>query len=248
MAARSIYSQTTATVESLEFSDKFDSAPIRQPVGGVYLFKRNCELRHRRALIHKPMIPTGIRTAPTGANTAERPTRSDRPWYNAQHNREPGLIPASNDRELSHVTSTEANTYDSQYKQDTAPRSKRKRVALFLSKAFKTMRGAILNFVAPARDGTGFFQSEEQKDVFSHAMYNEAGPWHMYERLDSDNEDDRYSRRRPKKAREGRGRLTAAHEDSSTSQRGEEAASTLLRADVSGEIGPKGHTSHAERT
>ncbi|KAI0804971.1 hypothetical protein GGR55DRAFT_309403 [Xylaria sp. FL0064] len=197
------------------------------------------------------MSSAGIHELPTGVNTAEHSTKTNSPHHNAQHNKEPALIPASNDRELSHLTGTEDTTYDSQYKRGARPHSKRKRVASFLSAAFKSLRGAILNYVAPARDGTTFFVKEDQKDTLANLMYNEPGPWHVYGRLDSDNEDDRYIRHCPKKKTRGerskarRDQLTTTHEDSPAS-RGAETANTPLRAGMSGEIGPRSHTSNPE--
>lgn len=166
---------------------------------------------------------------PTWANTASHSPETDTPCHNAQLDREFSPIPVSKDRELSHLTNTENATHASQCRQEARPThaakrcSKRKRVALFLSKAFKSLRGALLNYVSPDRDGTTFLKNEQESKVIADILRNDPGPWHEYGRLDSDTEDDKYNayyttpRRRPGVGRfkACSDRFTTAHESSS---------------------------------
>ncbi|KAI1426344.1 hypothetical protein F5Y12DRAFT_742942 [Xylaria sp. FL1777] len=145
------------------------------------------------------MFPIGIPQVPIWVNTAKPSTKTDTPCHNARLHGEVNPIVASQDREQSRLVSAENTTYSSQHKLDTEPthatrpRSKRKRVKSFLSKALKNMRGAFLNYVSPAHEGTSFLENERRRRVVNNLRYNELGPWHEYGRLDSDTEDDKYN-------------------------------------------------------
>ncbi|KAI1364265.1 hypothetical protein F5Y08DRAFT_339899 [Xylaria arbuscula] len=132
-------------------------------------------------------------------------TNTDTPCHNSQLVGQDCPIGASENRALPHSTST-----DSRCKQETRPthkeerRSKRRRVTAFLARALHNLREAFVNYVSPARDGTGFLRNELQAREIADILYDDPGPWHEYGVLDSDVEDDRYyksndPKKRPRK-------------------------------------------------
>jgi hypothetical protein len=57
-----------------------------------------------------------------------------------------------------------------------------------ISRLFFKARSAIVNHVSPATSGTEAFDADRQKYEFEETMYEDAGPWHLYQKLDSDSD------------------------------------------------------------
>ncbi|KAI3319153.1 hypothetical protein HD806DRAFT_295344 [Xylariaceae sp. AK1471] len=112
-------------------------------------------------------------------------------YYEAYFNKQ--LIPpppTTDPRELSPLIGANYTAYGSNPKPEARPKHKKKKAASCLSEAFISLRGAILNGVAPAHDGTAFTQNERQKRAINDFVNSNPDPWHEYGRLDSDTEDD----------------------------------------------------------
>ncbi|KAI0539360.1 hypothetical protein GGR58DRAFT_500213 [Xylaria digitata] len=147
-------------------------------------------------------MPDLLCEVPARKSTAKCSTRYGARRHKTYSERELRPKNAANAQELSHPTVTDDATYSPQNKPETRPpqaakRGKRKRTTSFLSKAFKGLREAFLNYVAPAYGGTAFIRKERQKSTIAEILHNDPGPWHEYGRLDSDTEDDKYNSRRP---------------------------------------------------
>ncbi|KAI0517240.1 hypothetical protein F5B22DRAFT_645874 [Xylaria bambusicola] len=142
------------------------------------------------------MYPAGAHEVPRWAN---KRTNTDNSCHNALLDGESRPIIAPRNRKLPQSTDTGATAYDSRLKQETRPmytakpRSKRKTMVVFLSRAIKNLRGAFLNYLSPAREGTTFLENEQQRREIADILYDEPGPWHEYGKLDSDIEDDKHN-------------------------------------------------------
>jgi len=68
------------------------------------------------------------------------------------------------------------------------PPPKRFSESLSISKLFSKARNAIVNHVSPATSGTEAFDADRRKYEFEEMMYEDAGPWHLYQKLDSDSD------------------------------------------------------------
>ncbi|KAK5636588.1 hypothetical protein RRF57_012300 [Xylaria bambusicola] len=153
------------------------------------------------------MYPAGAHERPRWANTT---TKTDTSYHKALLDGEYFPVVAPKNRKPSHSTDTGATAYGPRYKQETSstytakPRSRRKRMVGFLSRAIKNLRGAFLNYLSPAREGTTFLENEQQRRAIADILYDDPGPWHEYGKLDSDIEDDKYNSRCPKKTGPGK--------------------------------------------
>ncbi|KAI0392428.1 hypothetical protein F5Y17DRAFT_359037 [Xylariaceae sp. FL0594] len=67
---------------------------------------------------------------------------------------------------------------------------KRLSESISLSRLFFRIRNAIVNHVAPATAGTEAFDIERQLYKLEENVYDDPGPWHSYQKLDSDSEKD----------------------------------------------------------
>ncbi|KAI0485780.1 hypothetical protein F4859DRAFT_394965 [Xylaria cf. heliscus] len=121
-------------------------------------------------------------------------------------------------------------TYSSYHKpegrlnQAAKRRSRMKGAASLLFKPFTGLRGAFLDHVSPARNGKTFYEDNQQRRAIADMVHSDSDPWHEYEQLESDGEDDYPNPPSPKKKAVGTkldawfDRLTTAVEDSFAAQ------------------------------
>ncbi|KAI1825420.1 hypothetical protein F4861DRAFT_538104 [Xylaria intraflava] len=104
---------------------------------------------------------------------------------------------AANDGNPPHPTDVDRLSYSSRHKSpEMQPKESIKRrygtkkASIRLSKALSGLGEGLLDCIAPAHDGSAFVENERQKCAIAEMIANDPGPWHEYERLDSDAEVD----------------------------------------------------------
>ncbi|KAH8167348.1 hypothetical protein CIB48_g910 [Xylaria polymorpha] len=173
------------------------------------------------------MSPAQPREAPTCGNIAHKvkgTPRKERP------DRELRQTSTEDAREPLHTTDNiNRITYSSHHKpegtlnQTAKRRNKIKGAVTHLSKTFIGLRG-FLDQASPARNRTMFSEDKKQRRAIADMLHNDMDPWHEYEQLASDSEDDYPNPQSSKKKTMGTkfnawvGKLTTVVEDSLAAQ------------------------------
>ncbi|KAI0436883.1 hypothetical protein F4803DRAFT_540769 [Xylaria telfairii] len=167
------------------------------------------------------MFPAKRQEAPTCANIAHKvceTPRKERPDGELRQNStdNPGEPLDTIDDSLHHKL-------EARLSQTAKRRYRIKGAATLLSKTFTGLRH-ILDQASSARNRTMFSEDKQQRRAVTDMLHSDLDPWHEYEQLASDSEDDYPNPQSPERKTMGTkfnewvGRLTTAVEDSLAAQ------------------------------